>query len=98
MPRLIGGSPRIQLAIDLDGDRRTDVFLNTGVQGSGAGCPPHTWLYEDLTGGDGITGLGLFPSPPFTTPNEERECAASQLGGPGVPGAGVTWSEGRTTT
>jgi hypothetical protein len=90
----IGGSPRFQLAIDLDGDGDSDgnAFGDTGVNGSGSGCPPETWLYEDLTGGDGVTGLGLFPSTGFTTPNEEREWALSQLGGPGVPGAGVPWS------
>jgi hypothetical protein len=91
----IGGSPRFQLAIDTDGDGDSDgnVFLDTGVNGSGTGCPPETWLYEDLTGGDGVTGLGPFLSTGFTTPNEEKECAASQLvGAPGVPGAGVPWS------
>jgi hypothetical protein len=91
----IGGSPRLQLAVDLDGNGQPNgnIFLDTGVNGSGTGCPNETWLYEDSTGGDGVTGLGLFPSPPFTTPNEERECAASQLAGPGVPGAGVPWSQ-----
>jgi hypothetical protein len=94
----IGGAPRLQLAIDSDGDGDSDgnVFLDTGVNGSGSGCPQETWLYEDLTGGDGVTGLGLFPSTGFTTPNEERECSASQLGGPGVPGAGVPWSQCET--
>jgi hypothetical protein len=91
----IGGSPRFQLAIDLDGDGDSDgnAFGDTGLNVSGSGCPPETWLYEDLTGGDGVTGLGLFPSPPSLTPNEEREWALSQLGGPGVPGAGVPWSD-----
>jgi len=90
----IGGSPRFELAVDLDGDGDSDgnAFGDTGINGSGTGCPQQTWLYEDLTGGDGVTGLGLFVSPPFTTPNEEAEWAASQLGGPGVPGAGVPWS------
>jgi hypothetical protein len=90
----IGGSPRLQLAVDLDGDGKSDgnVFLDTGVNGSGTGCPQQTWLYEDFTGGDGVTGLGPFPSTGFATPNEENECAAAQLGGPGVPGAGVPFS------
>jgi len=90
----IGGSPRFQIAVDLDGDGTSNgnIFLDTGVNGSGTGCPFQTWLYEDLTGGDGVTGLGSFPSTGFTTPNEEFECSASQLGGPGVPGAGVPWS------
>jgi hypothetical protein len=90
----IGGSPRFELAVDLDGDGESDgnAFGDTGVNGSGTGCPQQTWLSEDLTGGDGVTGLGVFPSPPFTTPNEEAEWSASQLGGPGMPGAGVPWS------
>jgi len=94
----IGGSPRFQLAIDRDGDGDSDgnVFLDTGINGSGTGCPPETWLYEDFTGGDGVTGLGAFPSSGFVTPNEENECAAAQLGGPGVPGAGVPWSQCET--
>jgi hypothetical protein len=94
----IGGSPRFQLAIDRDGDGDSDgnVFLDTGINGSGSGCVPETWLYEDFTGGDGQTGLGTFASTGFITPNEERECSASQLGGPGVPGAGVPWSQCET--
>ncbi|HEX7254794.1 MAG TPA: hypothetical protein VF236_02600 [Gaiellaceae bacterium] len=90
----IGGSPRFQLAIDLDGDGDSDgnAFGDTGINGSGTGCPPNTWLYEDLTGGDGVTGLGLAPSTGQPTPNEENEWALAQLGGPGVPGAGVPWS------
>jgi hypothetical protein len=94
----IGGSPRFQLAIDLDGDGDSDgnAFGDTGINGSGTGCPQETWLYEDLTGGDGVTGLGLTPSTGHTTPNEENEWALAQLGGPGVPGAGVPWSVAET--
>lgn len=102
----VGGSPRFELAIDTDGDGESDgnVFLDTGVNGSGTGCPIETWLYEDFTGGDGITGLGAFVSTGYPTPNEEPECAASQFvvppvlpggpgePGPGTPGAGVPWS------
>jgi hypothetical protein len=90
----IGGSPRLQLAVDLDGNGQPNgnIFLDTGFNGSGSPCAPNTWLYEDSTGGDGQFGLGPFPSTGFAQPNEEAECAASQLGGPGVPGAGVTWS------
>jgi hypothetical protein len=90
----IGGSPRFQLAIDLDGDGDSDgnAFGDTGINGSGTGCPPETWLYEDLTGGDGVTGLGALPSTGHATPNEQNEWALAQLGGPGVPGAGVPWS------
>ena len=94
-PKLcFGGSPRFQLAIDLEGDGipNGNAFGDTGANGSGTGCPPNTWVNEDLTGGDGVSGLGVFLSPPFTTPNEEAEWALAQLGGPGVPGAGVPWS------
>jgi hypothetical protein len=89
------GSPRLQLAIDLDGDGDSDGNAMGYFGPSSAnftGCPPNTWLYEDFTGGDGITGLGLFPSPPQTTPNEETEwdlrefaCDASPLPA-GLPG------------
>ncbi len=94
----VGGSPRFQLAIDLDGDGDVEgnAFGDTGLNGSGSGCPPRTWMYEDLTGPDTLGSLLLFPSTGFVTPNEEREWALSQLGGPGVPGAGVTWSEAET--
>jgi hypothetical protein len=96
----IGGSPRFQLAIDLDGDGDSDgnAFGDTGVNGSGTGCPSQTWLYEDLTGADSVTGLAppLTPSTGQVVPNEEREWALAQLGGPGVPGAGVPWSAAET--
>jgi len=48
----IGGSPRIQLAIDLDGDGQPDgnAFGNFGPGPFGTGCPSGgIWHYEDLT-------------------------------------------------
>lgn len=96
----IGGAPRLQLAVDLDGNGQSNgnIFLDTGVNGAGSGCPPQTWLYEDSTGADSVLGITqvVSPSTGQTTPNEERECAASQLGGPGNPGAGVPWSQCET--
>lgn len=47
-----GGSPRVQLAIDLDGDGRSNgnAHGNYGPGPFGAGCPPPgVWHYEDLT-------------------------------------------------
>jgi hypothetical protein len=48
----IGGSPRIQLAIDLDGDGQSNgnAHGNFGPGPFGTGCPPAlVWHYEDLT-------------------------------------------------
>lgn len=77
----IGGSPRLQLAIDLDGDGQPDgnAFGYFGTNPSFAGCPMQTWLYEDFTGGDGITGLGPIMSTGEPTPNEELEWDLSQF-------------------
>jgi hypothetical protein len=97
------GSPRFALAIDRDGDGDSDgnAFGYVGTSPSFVGCPQRTWLYEDGTGGDGITGLGPFPSGtvgtgsdpgPFTTPNEELEWDTTQLGGPFYN----TWSQMET--
>jgi hypothetical protein len=46
-----GGSPRIQLAIDVDGDGTSDgnAFGYTGPFPNFTGCPADTWLFEDLT-------------------------------------------------
>jgi hypothetical protein len=47
-----GGSPRIQLAIDLDGDgvSNGNAHGNFGPLPFGGGCqPPNTWDYQDLT-------------------------------------------------
>lgn len=90
----IGGAPRVQLAIDLDGDGDSDgnALGYFGPSPAFTGCPPNTWLYEDFTGGDPITGLGPFMSTGQTTPNEEVEwdvsefvCIAPTLP-PGLPG------------
>jgi len=80
-----GGAPRLQLAIDADGDGRPDgnAFGYFGPSPNFRGCPPGTWLYEDLTGaGDAaITAPLLFPSTGGVTPNEELEWDLTQLGG-----------------
>jgi hypothetical protein len=46
-----GGSPRIQLAISLDGDREPEgnAFGYVGPFPVFTGCPPNVWRYEDLT-------------------------------------------------
>jgi hypothetical protein len=89
----IGGSPRLQLAIDTTGDGSADgnAFGYFGASPSFAGCPMDTWLEEDLTGaGDFfITGGPLFPSTGFATPNEELEWDLTQFGGPFYN----TWSQ-----
>ena len=88
-----GGSPRMELAIDLDGDRDSEgnVFVYFGTPPSFANCQAQTWLYEDFTGGDGITGLGPEPSTGDPGrrekdggPNEELEVDTSQLAAPDV--------------
>lgn len=88
-----GGSPRIQLAIDTDGDGVPDgnAFGYFGASPNFVGCPMETWLYEDLTGaGDiAITGAPLFPSTGETWPNEELEWDLTQFGGPFYN----TWSQ-----
>jgi hypothetical protein len=77
----VGGAPRLQLAIDLNGDGSSDgnAFGYFGPSPSFTLCPQNTWLYEDLTGGDGITGLGPIPSTGFMTPNEETEWDLTQF-------------------
>jgi hypothetical protein len=81
----IGGSPRIQLAIDTDGDGESNGNAHGyfGASPNFAGCPSDTWLYEDLTGpGDFfITGGVLAPSTGYLTPNEELEWDLTQFGG-----------------
>lgn len=44
-----GGSPRIQLAIDLDGDGAADGNAFGHVRPPFTGCPPDTWQYDDVT-------------------------------------------------
>lgn len=91
-----GGSPRIQLGIDVDGDGQRDgnAFGYFGPYPDYTGCPMETWLYEDLTGGGdvAITAPPLFPSTGRTTPNEELEWDLTQFGGPFYN----TWSEVET--
>jgi hypothetical protein len=89
----IGGSPRLQLAIDINGDGVSDgnAFGYFGASPDFVACPMETWLNEDLTGaGDiAITGGALFPSTGQTEPNEELEWDTTQFGGPFYN----TWSE-----
>jgi hypothetical protein len=84
------GSPRMALAIDRDGDGRSDgnAFGYLGTSPSFTACPQRTWIYEDFTGGDTITGPGLTPSlntlggaQPGGPPNEELEWDLTQFGG-----------------
>jgi hypothetical protein len=78
----IGGAPRLQLAIDLNGDGEPEGNAHGyfGPSPSFAGCPPNTWLFEDLTGGgDTVTGLGPLPSTGQATPNEEAEWDLTQF-------------------
>jgi hypothetical protein len=44
-----GGSPRIQLAIDLDGDGVADGNAFGYTAPPFAGCPPNRWQFDDLT-------------------------------------------------
>jgi hypothetical protein len=80
-----GGAPRLQLAIDRDGDGDSDGNAQGyfGASPNFTLCPQETWLYEDLTGpGDFfITGGVLAPSTGFTTLNEELEWDLTQFGG-----------------
>src|SRR5438132_10662133 len=75
-----GGSPRFQLAIDLNGDGvpEGNAFGYFGPSPGFTGCLTQTWLSEDLTGG----GDGPFPSTGQATPNEEAEWDLTQLGCP----------------
>jgi hypothetical protein len=92
------GSPRISLAIDREGDGDSDgnAFGYLGTSPAFSLCPIRTWLFEDLKGGDGITGLGPSPSlntlggaEPGGPPNEELEWDLTQFGGPFYN----TWSQ-----
>jgi hypothetical protein len=79
----IGGSPRIQMAIDLDGDGASNGNAqgNFGPGPFGSGCPPAgVWQSEDLTdlaprwdvtqllGAGEINPLGLGSTNPFLVP------------------------------
>jgi hypothetical protein len=63
-----GGSPRIQLAIDLDGDGDSEGNLHGHVSPPWAGCEMEEWVYENLTDdqlrwevGAGLPGSRPFP-------------------------------------
>jgi hypothetical protein len=85
-----GGSPRIQLAIDTDGNgvSNGNAFGAFGAATGFNNCLPGTWLYEDLTGGDTIGGV--LPSTGQTTPNEAFEWNLSPEFGVLLP---LTWSQ-----
>ncbi|MBK5260029.1 MAG: hypothetical protein JJE51_10575 [Thermoanaerobaculia bacterium] len=44
-----GGSPRVTLYIDLDGDGNRDMLAHGHVKPPYTGCLPNTWQFEDLT-------------------------------------------------
>jgi hypothetical protein len=46
-----GGSPRIQLSVDTDGDGDHDgnMFGYLGDKAFGGGCPSNVWVHEDMT-------------------------------------------------
>jgi hypothetical protein len=87
----VGGSPRMQLAIDLDGDGTSDgnAHGNFGPLPFGAGCVPNTWDDQDLTDAaprwdvTQLTGPGEIPTPlpgnvnPFLVPWELLETVVS---------------------
>jgi hypothetical protein len=69
-----GGSPRVTLLVDADGDRDFDQssgdFAAHGHPNPFAGCPPETWVYENLTDngprwevtpGGAVMGIPAFP-------------------------------------
>lgn len=69
-----GGSPRLTLLIDGDGDGTTD-FAAHGHPNPFVGCPPETWTYENLTDGGprwevtpgGSVDIPVFPFSPWDT-------------------------------
>lgn len=79
-----GGTPRMQLSVDTDGNGSADANA-LGYYGNAfdffSGCPNEVWMYEDFTGaGDvAITPTGAptcsvcEPSTGRTVPNEEVE-------------------------
>src|SRR5579872_1971965 len=68
-----GGSPRIQLSIDLNGDGTPDANI-FGYTFPSSGCPPNTWTYHDLTDAlprwdlSQVATAGLGTLPPLTCP------------------------------
>jgi hypothetical protein len=64
-----GGSPRIQLAIDLDGDGISDGNAFGYTAPPFAGCPPNRWQYDDLTDELPRWDFSQLASGGFTVPN-----------------------------
>jgi hypothetical protein len=93
------GSPRMSLAVDRDGDGKSDgnAFGYVGTSPNFVACPQRVWIYEDFTGGDTITGPGPgvstnppgVPGEPGIVPNEQLEWDLTQFGGPFYN----TWSQ-----
>jgi hypothetical protein len=85
----VGGSPRVQLAIDLNGDGQSDGNAHgyVGTLPFGAGCVSNVWQYFDLTDlvarwdVTQLTGVGELVLPggqnPFTVPWDVFEAAVS---------------------
>jgi hypothetical protein len=74
-----GGSPRITLLVDGDGDGSFDFALHGHVNPPALlGCPPNKWVYENLTDDQprwevtpgGIPGLPALPYVPWETMEE----------------------------
>lgn len=70
----VGGSPRIQLGIDTDGDGQFDgnAFGYLGDQAFGGGCASGTWVFEDMTNAAPKWDLTQFGGS-FTNTWEEME-------------------------
>ena len=87
----VGGSPRMQLAIDLNGDGVSDgnAMGNFGPGPFGTGCVSNVWQYQDLTDAaprwdvTQLTGVGEIPTPlpgnvnPFLVPWDLLETLVS---------------------
>lgn len=65
----VGGSPRIQLGIDRDGDGQFDgnAFGYLGDKAFGGDCAPGTWVFEDMTNAAPKWDLGQFGGPQTIT-------------------------------
>jgi hypothetical protein len=70
-----GGSPRVTLLVDSDGDGNTN-FAAHGHPVPFMGCPTNTWVYENLTDnlgrwevtpGGAVPGIPVFPFSPWDT-------------------------------
>jgi hypothetical protein len=75
-----GGSPRVTLLVDADGDgdfnQASGDFAAHGHPNPFAGCPMNTWVYENLTDngprwevtpGGAVVGIPIFPFSPWDT-------------------------------